>query len=97
MDNEEDEIGSRCVGAPVFDGNWVVVAAISVAGPAGQIPNERIPELANSVKRTAARISAHLSSIGKRPGVQLAGAGTGSSSAATSAMTNDSPPQLEEG
>jgi DNA-binding IclR family transcriptional regulator len=97
MDDEEDEIGGRCIGAPVFDGNWVVVAAISVAGPAGEIPNERIPELANSVKRTAARISAHLSSIGKRPGVQLAGAGTGSSSAATSAMTNDSPPQLEEG
>jgi DNA-binding IclR family transcriptional regulator len=97
MDDEEDEIGSRCIGAPVFDGNWVVVAAISVAGPAGQIPNERIPELANSVKRTAAQISAHLSSIGKRPGVQLAGAETGSSPAATSAMTNDSPPQLEEG
>jgi DNA-binding IclR family transcriptional regulator len=97
MDNEEDEIGSRCVGAPVFDGNWVVVAAISVAGPAGQIPNERIPELANSVKRTAAQISAHLSSIGKRPDVQLAGEGAGSSPAATSAMKNDSPPQLEEG
>jgi len=66
VDNEEDEIGSRCIGAPVFDGNPAVVAAISVAGTLSQIPDERIQDLANSVKRAALQISAHLSSIGKR-------------------------------
>jgi len=75
IDNEEDEIGSRCIGAPVFDGNSALVAAISVAGLVGQISDERVPALANLVKRTAAQISAHLSSMGKRSSVQLAAAG----------------------
>lgn len=75
LDNEEDEIGSRCIGAPVFDSNSAVVAAISVAGLLSQIPDERIQDLANSVKRAAAQISAHLSRIGKRPNVQLADMG----------------------
>ena len=73
VDDEEDEIGDRCIGAPVFDSNSSIVAAISVAGSCSQIPDERIQGLATLVKRTAAQISAHLSSIGKRPDVQLAG------------------------
>jgi len=76
LDNEEDEIGERCIGAPVFDRNSKVVAAISVAGTLGQIPDERIPELANAVKRTAAQISSHLSSIGRGSTVQPAAGGS---------------------
>jgi DNA-binding IclR family transcriptional regulator len=76
LDNEEDEIGERCIGAPVFDRNSTVVAAISVAGTLNQIPDERIPDLANAVKRTAAQISSHLSSIGKRSTVQPAAGGS---------------------
>ena len=72
VDNEEDEIGERCIGVPVFDRNSTIVAAISVAGTLAQIANERIPDLANAVKRTAARISSHLSGLGNgstgRPG-----------------------------
>jgi DNA-binding IclR family transcriptional regulator len=81
LDNEEDEIGERCIGAPVLDRNSTVVAAISVAGTLGQIPDERVPDLANAVKRTAAQISAHLSSIGKGSAFQLATGGSAGLSA----------------
>jgi DNA-binding IclR family transcriptional regulator len=65
VDNEEDEIGDRCIGAPVFDGSGTIVAANNVAGSLAQIPDQRIPDLAISVKRTAAQISSYLGSIGR--------------------------------
>lgn len=60
FDDEEDEIGFRCIGAPVFDFTNDVVAAISVAGTTSQIPTDRVPELARTVKDTAAQISSQL-------------------------------------
>jgi DNA-binding IclR family transcriptional regulator len=65
IDDEEDEIGERCVGAPILDADSAIVAALSVAGTVSQVPNERIPVLANSLKRTAAQISSRLGSIWK--------------------------------
>lgn len=64
LDNEEDELGSRCVGAPVFAGDRVV-AAISVAGSAAQMKEERLPFLAAWVKQTAQSISARLTESGQ--------------------------------
>ncbi len=60
FDDEEDEIGFRCIGAPVFDFTNQVVAAISVAGTTAQIPTDHVPELARTVKVTAAQISLQL-------------------------------------
>ena len=71
VDNEEDEIGARSIGAPVLDANSSVVAAISVAGNLVQIPDERIPGLANSVQRTAAQISSQLGSRGSGSSVHV--------------------------
>ncbi len=58
IDDEEEEIGIRCVGAPILNSDRQVVAAISVAGTAAQIPS--IPYLASLVKQTAKAISSHL-------------------------------------
>lgn len=60
LDDEEDEIGLRCVGAPIFDSSSRVVAAISVAGTTSQIPIERVEAIAEVLKQTAATISSHL-------------------------------------
>jgi DNA-binding IclR family transcriptional regulator len=60
VDDEEDEIGVRCIGAPIFGDSSRTVAAISVAGTTHQIPLERVPALAAMVKQTAAAISSRL-------------------------------------
>lgn len=61
VDNEEDEAGARCVGAPVFGPEGRIAAAISVAGTTEQIPESRIHELGPLVRQYAAAISANLS------------------------------------
>ncbi len=37
LDREEFKLGARCVAAPIYDHNSQLVAAITVAGPAGRI------------------------------------------------------------
>lgn len=60
LDNEEDEPGVCCIGAPVFDENGKVVAAISVAGTTSQIGTDRVPIVAGQVMRAARGISSRL-------------------------------------
>jgi DNA-binding IclR family transcriptional regulator len=57
LDNEEDEIGVRCLGVPVFDPENRPVAAISIAGAASEISVEDIPRLSNELRQTATAIS----------------------------------------
>ena len=65
-DSEESELGIRCVAAPIF-GHWGgVVAAVSVAGPAGRLTVDRMPELARAVMATAAEISSRMGYAGVR-------------------------------
>ncbi|MBK8021824.1 MAG: IclR family transcriptional regulator [Chloroflexi bacterium] len=60
VDNEEDAIGLRCVGAPIFDYTGQVVAAISLTAPTQRMPLEQIPETAVLVVASAQRISRRL-------------------------------------
>jgi IclR family acetate operon transcriptional repressor len=60
MDDEEDELDTRCVGAPIFDKFGKVVAAISVVGHTERIRISQIDLLANQVKQTATAISRSL-------------------------------------
>ncbi len=62
FEDEEGEIGFRCVGAPICDSGDRAVAAISIAGTTSQISNERLTKLASMVKTTAKQISAQLGS-----------------------------------
>jgi DNA-binding IclR family transcriptional regulator len=57
IDDEEDEIGQRCIGAPVFDETGQVIGAISIAGTSAQITAENALDLAQQVKSAAASIS----------------------------------------
>jgi IclR family KDG regulon transcriptional repressor len=61
IDNEENERGIRCIGAPIFNEAGRVVAAISVSGPAFRVTRKTIQEsLKKDVVATAHRISRRL-------------------------------------
>jgi DNA-binding IclR family transcriptional regulator len=57
VDNEEIEIGVRCIGAPVRDSSDRVFAAVSVSGPSERMPDGRLAGLAPVVVQTANDIS----------------------------------------
>lgn len=61
IDDEEDEVGFRCVAAPVFESLERVVAAISVVGTVEQVTSQNLPRLTALVKQTAAEISRAIS------------------------------------
>lgn len=63
LDDEEDEIGLRCIGTPIFDAEQRTVAAVSVAGTTIDIPLDRVQTLAATLKQTAAEISLRFQSI----------------------------------
>lgn len=67
VDDEEEEIGMRCLGAPVFGPDGRVEAAISVVGTTAQIDSEDAPALAALIKETAKAIAARLVSSNSQP------------------------------
>lgn len=60
VDDEENERGVRCVGAPVFNFNGEVEGAISVSGPTIRVTKEKVEIIAEEVKRCAYQISKEL-------------------------------------
>ena len=60
VDNEEFNIGVRCIGAPVFNYTNNVVAAISIAGPTVRMTLDRIKDLIPHVMSAAEGISRSL-------------------------------------
>ena len=57
LDDEEEELGVRCVAVPVFDHNRRFAAGLSVTGTTSQIPNDALEAIANRLKDSAALIS----------------------------------------
>ncbi|MEU0568313.1 IclR family transcriptional regulator [Nonomuraea sp. NPDC005983] len=62
VDDRENEPEVRCVGAPIFNHNDAVVAAISVSGLTSRVPAARVRELGPLVAGAAARVSRKLGS-----------------------------------
>lgn len=57
IEDEEQDQGVRCVGAPIFGDPEDVVAAISVTAISNQLPADRFPEIGALVRRAADQVS----------------------------------------
>jgi IclR family acetate operon transcriptional repressor len=60
VDEEENEIGGRCVAAPVFDAQGQAVAAVSISVPVPRLPTERVAEFGRMIQSTTLQISRDL-------------------------------------
>jgi DNA-binding IclR family transcriptional regulator len=60
VDDEENSLGARCLGAPVFDVAGNVVAALGASGTLTQVDEASMPRVAEALKDTARRISRQL-------------------------------------
>lgn len=60
FDDEESELGGRCVAAPIMGKEGAVMAAVSVMGPTNRVNPDTMPRLARLVTRAAEEISTAL-------------------------------------
>jgi IclR family transcriptional regulator, KDG regulon repressor len=60
IDNEEIEIGLRCVGAPIKDYTGAMVGAISAAAPSARLSGQKVHTVGRLVLTTAEEISEKL-------------------------------------
>jgi DNA-binding IclR family transcriptional regulator len=60
FDDEETEIGGRCVAAPVFNKQGHIEASVSIVGPSTRIRQSDLVSIATVVKRVADQASAAL-------------------------------------
>lgn len=60
VDDEERNIGMRCIAAPIQDVHGTTVAGISVSGPTSRISLDQIDPLAAKVTAAAREVSEHL-------------------------------------
>jgi IclR family acetate operon transcriptional repressor len=60
VDDEEREIGVRCIASPILDSRGRVLAALSISGPAGRITPDRYEQLGALVGEIALDISRRL-------------------------------------
>lgn len=60
VDDEENEIGVRCVAAPIFNWKGDVIAAISISGPTMRVTKEKVEEFSILIIEYARRISLEL-------------------------------------
>lgn len=66
IDNQEHEIGTFCIGAPIFDAPGKVIGACSISGSDYEIIHGRELELAQAVMNTAQEISRRMGYVPSR-------------------------------
>jgi IclR family KDG regulon transcriptional repressor len=57
IDEQENEIGGRCIAAPIYNNDGNVVAAVSISVPIQRLPNEKIAAYGEKIKAAALEIS----------------------------------------
>jgi DNA-binding IclR family transcriptional regulator len=64
VDDEENSLGARCLGAPIFDAVGNVLAALGASGTLTQVDEANMPRMIEALKETARRITRQLSRSG---------------------------------
>ena len=64
LDDEENNLGARCVAAPIFDERGEIVASIGLSGTTQQVSAQTMPPIVEALKDTARHISM---GMGHRP------------------------------
>ncbi len=67
VDNEEKNLGMRCIAAPVFDLNREVVAGISVSGPTSRVSESEIERLSRPVTEAAHQLTLAVGGVSISP------------------------------
>ena len=73
VDDEENSLGARCVGAPIFNSQGEVEASIASTGAISTVTREDVPRMAEVLKDAARRISHHLGYRGPYPKILVSG------------------------
>ena len=60
LDDEENDVGVRCVSAPVFGAGPAAIGCIGIDGPTVRVSDELVTSIADAVVRAAADLSATL-------------------------------------
>ncbi len=63
IDDEERELGMRCIAAPILDSFGETVAGISVSGPTHRMGPERLINIGTQVRRAAEQLSQEMGAI----------------------------------
>jgi len=64
VDDEENSLGARCLGAPIFDPMGNVTAALGASGTLTQMDEDSMPRIIDALRETARRISRQLQRSG---------------------------------
>src|SRR4051812_15961177 len=70
VDDEENNLGARCVGAPVFNQHGVIEASLGLSGTIHQVNSQTMPRILEALKDAARHFSMQL---GSRPPQRRAG------------------------
>ncbi|WP_053079121.1 IclR family transcriptional regulator [Puniceibacterium sp. IMCC21224] len=67
VEDEECDDGTRCIAAPIYNGDGRIVAAVGIAGPRLRIRKRQFPQLAPLAMEAAQDISQRLGYIKRQP------------------------------
>lgn len=60
VDDEENNLGARCVGAPVFNQQGTIEASVGLSGTIGQVNAQTMPRIVEALKDAARHVSMQL-------------------------------------
>lgn len=67
LDDEENELGARCIGVPIFDAVGYPLAGLSISGPVGRIDLARVPWIATRLQEASQEVSRRMGQLGGDP------------------------------